>query len=110
MRERRSGKEHPDTLATRANLALWTREAAAAGPGPNWLRRSLRRVNRSVAVPLIRLGGDSDLDRELYIMLYIGPDEIASPDVGLDAVVDFIAEAAQMIPRLVVEIQRLLSL
>jgi len=46
----------------------------------------------------------------LYIRLYAGPDEIASPDVGLDAVVDFIAEAAQTIPRLIAEIRRLRSL
>lgn len=58
----------------------------------------------------IRLGDDPDLDQELYIRLHTGPDEIASPDVGLDAVVDFIAEAAQTIPRLIAEIRRLRSL
>jgi hypothetical protein len=58
----------------------------------------------------IRLGDDPDLDQELYIRLYMGPNEIASPDVGLDAVVDFIVEAAQAIPRLIAEIRRLRSL
>jgi len=46
----------------------------------------------------------------LYLRLYLGPDEIASPEVGLDVVVDFIAETAQTIPRLIAEIRRLLSL
>lgn len=58
----------------------------------------------------IQLGDDPDLDQELYVRLYTGPDAIVSPDVGLDAVVDFIANAAQTIPRLVAEIRRLRSL
>ena len=58
----------------------------------------------------IRLGDDPDLDQELYVRMYTGPNEIVSPDVGLDAVVDFIAQAAQTIPRLVAEIRRLRSL
>jgi hypothetical protein len=56
------------------------------------------------------LGADPNLDQELYIRPYTRPDEIASPDVGLDAIVDFIAEAAQTIPRLIAEIRRLRSL
>jgi hypothetical protein len=33
VRERVSGPEHPDTLATRQALARWTEEAES-GPGP----------------------------------------------------------------------------
>jgi hypothetical protein len=58
----------------------------------------------------IRLGGDQAVDHELYIRLYKGAEEITSPDVGLDAVVDFIAHAADVIPRLIAEIRRLRSL
>ena len=58
----------------------------------------------------IQLGDDPDLDQELYVRVRTGPDEIVSPDVGLDAVVDFIAQAARTIPRLVAEIRRLRSL
>jgi hypothetical protein len=47
---------------------------------------------------LIWLGNDSHLDQEMYISLYTGPGEIASPDVGLDAVVDFIAAARRYDP------------
>jgi len=58
----------------------------------------------------IRLGDDPDLDQELYVRMYRGPNQIASPDVGLDAVVDFIAHASGAIPQLVAEIRRLRGL
>jgi hypothetical protein len=58
----------------------------------------------------IRLGDDPNLDQELYVRLYNGLNEIASPNVGLDAVVDFIADASDAVPRLVAEIRRLRSL
>jgi hypothetical protein len=58
----------------------------------------------------IQVGDDPDLDQELYVRLYRGPSQIASPDAGLDAVVDFIAKASGAIPRLVAEIRRLRSL
>jgi hypothetical protein len=58
----------------------------------------------------IQLGDNPDLDQELYIRMYIGPNQIASPDLGLDAVVDFIAHASDAIPRLIAEIRRLRSL
>lgn len=44
----------------------------------------------------IQLGDDPALDHEMYIRLYTGASEIASPDVGLDAVVDFIAHASDI--------------
>ena len=46
----------------------------------------------------------------MYIRLYTGASEIASPDVGLDAVVDFIAHASDILPRLIAEIRRLRNL
>src|SRR5271169_6634563 len=57
----------------------------------------------------IRLGDDPALDQELYIRLYTASNQIASPDVGLDVVVDFIAHASDVIPRLIAEIRRLRS-
>jgi hypothetical protein len=57
----------------------------------------------------IQLGDDPALDQELYIRMYTGSNEIASPDVHLDAVIEFIADACNAIPRLVAEIRRLRS-
>jgi hypothetical protein len=53
----------------------------------------------------IRLGDDPALDQELYIRMYTGSNEIASPDVHLDAVIEFIADACNAIQRLVAEIR-----
>ena len=58
----------------------------------------------------IRLGDDPVLDNELYITLYLGTNPVASPDVGLDAVIDYIAHACDAMPRLMDEIRRLRSL
>lgn len=58
----------------------------------------------------IQVGDDPDLDLELYVRLYNGLDEITSPNVGLDAVIDFIADASDAVPRLIAEIRRLRSL
>jgi hypothetical protein len=41
--------------------------------------------------------------------MYAGPNETASPEVHLDAVIEFIADACNAIPRLVAEIWRLRS-
>jgi hypothetical protein len=41
--------------------------------------------------------------------MYTGLNEIASPDVHLDAVIEFIADACNAVPRLVAEIRRLRS-
>ena len=91
-----------------ADIEQRAARAFAAAPTP-WIAQ-LETRQPIGGESFIRLGGDPDLDQELYIRLYAGPDEIASPDVGLDAVVDFIAEAAQTIPRLIAEIRRLRSL
>jgi hypothetical protein len=57
----------------------------------------------------IQLGDDPALDQELYIRMYTGLTESTSPDVRLDAVIEFIADACNAIPRLVAEIRRLRS-
>jgi hypothetical protein len=83
-------------------------QAFAVAPTP-WL--ALLETRHGIGgESFIRLGDDQALDHELYIRLYNGADEIRSPDVGLDAVVDFIAQAANVIPRLIAEIRRLRSL
>ncbi|HSR86440.1 MAG TPA: hypothetical protein VLM11_19865 [Streptosporangiaceae bacterium] len=58
----------------------------------------------------IRLGDDPVLDHELYVTLFLGTNRVASPDVGPDAVIDYIAHACDTIPRLITEIRRLRSL
>jgi hypothetical protein len=58
----------------------------------------------------IRLGDDPVLDNELYVTLDLGTKRVASPDVGLDAVIEYIAQACDAIPRLIAEIRRLRSL
>jgi hypothetical protein len=57
----------------------------------------------------IQVGDDPGLDQELYIRMYTGLNEIASPDVHLDAVIEFIADACNAVPRLVAEIRWLRS-
>ena len=58
----------------------------------------------------VRIGDDPVLDRELYVTLLLGTDRVASPNVALDAVIDYIAHACDAIPRLMAEIWRLRSL
>jgi hypothetical protein len=57
----------------------------------------------------IQIGDDPALAQELYIRMYTGVNETASPDVHLDAVIEFIADACNAIPRLVAETRRLRS-
>ena len=94
------------TNSRRSNSA--PREPSQSRPHP-WIAQ-LETRHPIGGESFIRLGDDPDLDQELYVRLYMAPDEIASPDVGLDVVVDFIAETAQTIPRLIAEIRRLRSL
>jgi hypothetical protein len=83
-------------------------QAFAVAPTP-WL--ALLETRHGIAgESFIRLGDDQGVDHELYIRLYKGAEEITSPDLRLDAVVDFIAHATNVIPRLIAEIRRLHSL
>ncbi len=82
--------------------------AFAVAPTP-WIAR-LETRQPIGGETFIQLGDDPAVDQELYIRLYTGASEIASPDVGLDAVVDFIAHASDALPRLIAEIRRLRNL
>lgn len=55
----------------------------------------------------VQLGGDPDDDNELYLDLRLGSEHVLSPDDRLDAIVDFLAAAAEDVPRLIAEIRRL---
>jgi hypothetical protein len=79
--------------------------AVAPTPWVAWLETSGGLGGES----FIQLGDDLALDQELYIRLYTGSNEIASPDVHLDAVIEFVADACNAIPRLIAEIRRLRS-
>jgi hypothetical protein len=57
----------------------------------------------------IQLGDDPELDVEFYIRFYTGSNEVTSPDVRLDAVIEFIADACNAVPRLIAEVRRLRS-
>jgi hypothetical protein len=39
--------------------------------------------------------------------VHIGPEQLSSPDVRLDAIIDFVAHAVEDVPRLLTEIRRL---
>jgi hypothetical protein len=45
-------------------------------------------------------------DERLHIDVHLRSGQLASPDAGLDAVIDFVAHAASDIPRLVAKIWR----
>jgi hypothetical protein len=55
----------------------------------------------------VQLGGDPGAEHELYFELRLGSAQVTSPDERLDAVVDFLGNAADDVPRLVAEIRRL---
>lgn len=50
---------------------------------------------------------DTDTDHEIYFDVRIDNEPLRSPDLSLDAVIDFIGNAAADIPRLVAEVRRL---
>jgi hypothetical protein len=50
---------------------------------------------------------DTDTDYEIYFDVHIGNEPLRSPDATLDAVIDFIGNAAADIPCLVAEVRRL---
>jgi hypothetical protein len=83
-------------------------EAFAVAPTP-WMALLETRAGLG-GESFIRLGDDPVLDRELYVTLILGTKRVASPDVGLDAVIDYIARACDAIPELIAEIRRLRSL
>ncbi len=82
-------------------------EAFAVAPPP-WV--ALLETRGGLAgESFIRLGDEPVLDHELYLTLLLGSTRVASPDVALDAVIDYIAHACDAIPRLIAEIRLLRS-
>jgi hypothetical protein len=79
--------------------------AIAPTPWVAWLEKSGGLGGESC----IGLGDDPALDQESYVRMCAGLNETASPDVHLDAVIEFSADACNAIPRLVAEIRRLRS-
>ena len=55
----------------------------------------------------VQLGGDPNVDNELYFELRLGREQVVSPDERLDAVVDFLGNAAGDVSRLLTELRRL---
>ena len=54
----------------------------------------------------IRLGDDPDVDREMYLHVYTGIEQVRSP-ACLDLIVEFVACAPEDVIRLISEIRRL---
>ena len=55
----------------------------------------------------LQCGGDSAQDTEMYFEVRLGAEQLVSPDARLDAIIDFIGNAAEDVPRLIAEIKRL---
>ena len=80
-------------------------KAAEAAPRP-W--RSFLETRQGIGgSSFIRVGDDTDIDYEMYIDGHIGPEQLSSPDVRLDAIIDFVAHAVEDVPRLLTEIRSL---
>lgn len=81
------------------------RRIAAAAPAP-WQGR-LETRDATGGESYIQVTPDSDEDNEIYLRRFVGARELKSPDVRLDADIDFIAHAREDVPRLIAEIRRL---
>jgi hypothetical protein len=55
----------------------------------------------------VRFGGGPNDDNEMYLEVHLGAHQLTSPDPSLDAILDFVGQAAQDVPRLVGEVRRL---
>lgn len=55
------------------------------------------------------VGAAGDEDDELYVDLHLQGERVQSPDARLDALLDFVAHAAEDVPMLIAEIRRLRS-
>jgi hypothetical protein len=55
----------------------------------------------------VQFGGDMDPDAEMYFEVHLGAERLVSPDARLDAIIDFVGNAAADVPRLIAEIKRL---
>jgi hypothetical protein len=79
-------------------------QALAAAPPP-W-QEFLETRQGVGGSSFVRIGQD-DVDREMYLSVHVDGDTWSSPDPRLDAIIDFIAHAAEDLPRLVAEIRTL---
>jgi hypothetical protein len=55
----------------------------------------------------VQIVGDRDADTEMYLEVRLGAERLVSPDARLDAIVDFVGNAATDVPRLIAEVKRL---
>lgn len=80
-------------------------KAAEAAPRP-W--RSFLETRQGIGgSSFIRVGNDTGIDYEMHFDVHIGHEQLSSPDVRLDAVIDFVAHAVEDVPQLLAEIRRL---
>jgi hypothetical protein len=91
-----------DAIERRAMKAL------AAAPLP-W-QEFLETTHGIGGSSFVRLGQDDDVDREMHLSIHVDGDTWHSPDPRLDAIIDFVAHAAEDVPRLVAEIRNLRSI
>jgi hypothetical protein len=87
----------------RSSIGRPWRSPRRAGPWRAWLETRHGTGGCSV----VRCGDDPDVDIEMYVDVHMGTRRLVSPDPALDAIVDFIAQAAADVPRLIAEIRRL---
>jgi len=50
--------------------------------------------------------GQTERDDEMYVRVFLGPNELVSPDPRLDAIIDFLASAPDDIEWLIQQLQR----
>lgn len=93
---------------TEQELAAMEKRIAAAAPAPWWGWLETR--DGTGGESYIQITPDSEEDEEIYIRRFVGARELKSPDVQLDADIDFIAHAREDMPRLIAEIRRLRAL
>jgi hypothetical protein len=55
----------------------------------------------------VQAGGEPDEDNELYFDVRLGRRRLTSPDVELDAIIDFVGNAGDDVLRLLTEVRRL---
>jgi len=94
------------TEAELAEIEQRVAEALAVAPAP-WTSFLETRHGGIGGESFVRIGDDPVLDHELYIRLYLASEQLVSPDIRLDAVIDFVANAADDILRLIAEVRRL---
>jgi len=83
------------------------RVAGAFGVLPPPWRPWLETREGTGGCSFVQAGGESDEDNELYFDVRLGQRRLTSPDVGLDAIVDFLGNAGDDVLRLLAEVRQL---